>query len=168
MGNLCAVSASALTLYKFTSGKKCDSYINHRQESKDRKVHKPRNVSCPVCNETRFRSAVNAVQHVESGSCIKCRGKENAREKIYKFIATHQESRGLLAERPALTRYGECVSEVPERPYVCKSCDRTFVHLSGLMQHQEASNCSVSYVPAIGYADNADDRDTVYYYSDSD
>ena len=57
----------------------------------------------------------------------------NFTSRIYDLM---QESRGLLAERPALTWYGECVSEVPERPYVCKSCDRTFVHLSGLMQHQ--------------------------------
>jgi len=155
----------------------CDKVFNHRSGNQrfidnmlkqHMQVHKPRNVSCPVCDETRFRSSINAVQHVESGSCSKCSGKENAREKIYKFIATHQASRGLLAERPALTWYGECISEVPERPYVCRSYDRTFVHLSGLMQHQEASSCNASYVPAIGYDNNNNGDDRITYYSDSD
>ena len=50
-------------------------------------VHAPRNVSCPVCGDQRFRNATNAVQHVESGSCKGCKGKETAREQIYKFIS---------------------------------------------------------------------------------
>ena len=53
-------------------------------------VHEPRTVSCPVCGDQRFRSTTNAVQHVESGSCRGCKGKENARQQIFKFISNKQ------------------------------------------------------------------------------
>ena len=55
-------------------------------------VHKPRNLSCPVCKETRFRSATNIVQHVESGACSGCLGSENARLQIFRFIGSNEVS----------------------------------------------------------------------------
>ena len=60
-------------------------------------VHNPRTVACPVCKETRFRSATNAVQHVESGACTGCRGKDNARQQIYKFIGSNKVSTNWIA-----------------------------------------------------------------------
>merc|ERR1719508_248339 len=64
-------------------------------------------VPCPICGVKKmFRTATNAVQHVESGACGGCRGKEKAREQIYKFISNKKESRNLLAESPALEYQG--------------------------------------------------------------
>eukprot|EP00090_Calanus_glacialis_P006706 TRINITY_DN1523_c0_g1_i2.p1 TRINITY_DN1523_c0_g1~~TRINITY_DN1523_c0_g1_i2.p1 ORF type:complete len:147 (+),score=25.86 TRINITY_DN1523_c0_g1_i2:89-529(+) len=114
-------------------------------------VHKPRNVSCPVCKETRFRSAINAVQHVESGACSGCRGKENAREQIYNFIGSNQESRDLLSHAPALDYDGRCGGQVPSLPYQCKSCGRKYAQVSSLMQHKEYTSCGARKQPSIGW-----------------
>merc|ERR1719482_932089 len=51
-------------------------------------------VPCPICGEKKmFRSTTNAVQHVESGACGGCKGKEKAREQIYKFISNKKVRR---------------------------------------------------------------------------
>ena len=101
-------------------------------------THRPRNVSCPVCGDTRFKSGANAVSHVESGACRGCRGKDNARKNIYDFVAKNEASRGLLAERPALDYCGRPMEmDLPDKPYKCQSCGRRYSQLSSLMQHQE-------------------------------
>ena len=98
-------------------------------------VHQPRTVSCPVCGDQRFRSTTNAVQHVESGSCRGCKGKENARKQIYEFIGSREESRRLLAETPAL-EWGGGERGVPDLPYKCQVCGKRYKQVSSLMQHQ--------------------------------
>merc|ERR1719186_889319 len=61
-------------------------------------------VPCPICGEKKmFRSATNAVQHVESVACGGCKGKEKAREQIYKFISNKEES-ALMQQQ----QYGHC------------------------------------------------------------
>ena len=56
-------------------------------------VHKPRNVSCPVCGVQRFRSPVDAVAHVESGYCDGCRGADNAARQIYEVCRNTLEKK---------------------------------------------------------------------------
>ena len=77
----------------------CDKMFDHPSGNRNHiqnmlkmhmQVHEPRTVSCPVCGDQRFRSTTNAVQHVESGSCRGCKGKDNARQQIYKFISNKQ------------------------------------------------------------------------------
>lgn len=51
------------------------------------KVHRSRDVACPVCGDRLFASGANAVAHVESGFCTGCRGKDNARAAIHGFVA---------------------------------------------------------------------------------
>ena len=77
----------------------CDKMFDHPSGNRNHiqnmlkmhmQVHEPRTVSCPVCGDQRFRSTTNAVQHVESGSCRGCKGKENARQQIYKYISNKQ------------------------------------------------------------------------------
>merc|ERR1712106_664629 len=115
-------------------------------------VHKPRTVSCPLCKEQRFRSATNAVQHVESGACNGCKGKDNARENIYKFIGSNNASRSLLAHRPALDYDGRSAGgRVPDLPYECRACGRKYKQVSSLMQHQEYTRCGERRQPAIGW-----------------
>jgi len=101
--------------------------------SQHRQVHLERNVSCPICGDQRFKSATNAVQHIEGGSCTGCRGAENARNAIYQYAL--QRTPQLLNQK-ALTYggYGGA-GYVPDRPYECPDCDRTFQNASQLMQH---------------------------------
>eukprot|EP00092_Neocalanus_flemingeri_P002738 GFUD01002931.1.p1 GENE.GFUD01002931.1~~GFUD01002931.1.p1 ORF type:complete len:158 (+),score=31.98 GFUD01002931.1:124-597(+) len=115
-------------------------------------VHQPKTVSCPVCGETRFRSNTNAVQHVESGSCSGCKGKENARQQIHNFIASKKESRGLLANTPALEWAGAGTGRVPDLPYKCQECSKKFRQVSALMQHQQYGNCGARGPPAITFS----------------
>ena len=94
-------------------------------------VHKPRNVSCPVCGEQRFRNPRDAVAHVESGYCTSCTGQDNALKHIYQF--TQQRAPQYLSNRLMIGNgdYG-----VPDKAYSCNSCGKAFQKLSSLMQHQ--------------------------------
>ena len=47
----------------------------------------------PQCGEERFRRSINAVQHVEAGACSKCRGQDNARRQVFKFISNNEPTR---------------------------------------------------------------------------
>mmetsp|Transcript_35834 Transcript_35834/g.75460 ORF Transcript_35834/g.75460 Transcript_35834/m.75460 type:complete len:175 (+) Transcript_35834:178-702(+) len=99
-------------------------------------VHRPRNVACPVCGERRFRSGANAVQHVESGYCSGCRGRDNARRQIYDFARSRRGMQPFLSGTPLLTNGGRN-GGVPEFPYQCPQCVKSFRHLSQLLQHQD-------------------------------
>ena len=59
-------------------------------------VHRPRSVACPICGDRRFRTGANAVQHVESGSCSGCQGRDNARRQIYNFARQQQSMQGFM------------------------------------------------------------------------
>lgn len=109
-------------------------------------VHAPRNVACPVCGEVRFRSATNAIQHLEAGSCTGCRGREQARSQIYQFVS--QRASHLLTSQPALEYHGGPYT-VPDRPYQCQYCDKGFTHLSSMMQHQASRHQSGA--PQLGW-----------------
>ena len=101
-------------------------------------THRERNVACPVCRETRFRSGANAIQHVESGYCTGCTGQDNARQQIYEFAARQGKLRGYMTGTPMLTNgnngpYGT----VPDLPYCCPDCSKSFRQMSQLLQHQD-------------------------------
>eukprot|EP00538_Stauroneis_constricta_P011852 CAMPEP_0119562582 /NCGR_PEP_ID=MMETSP1352-20130426/20900_1 /TAXON_ID=265584 /ORGANISM="Stauroneis constricta, Strain CCMP1120" /LENGTH=172 /DNA_ID=CAMNT_0007611019 /DNA_START=145 /DNA_END=663 /DNA_ORIENTATION=- len=101
-------------------------------------THRPRNVSCPVCGETRFRSGANAVQHVESGFCSGCPGADNARQQIYDFASSKSHMRRYMTDVPQL-EYGDYDydNSVPDKPYYCPQCGSSFRQLSQLLQHQD-------------------------------
>lgn len=99
-------------------------------------VHRPRNVACPICGEQRFRSGANAVQHVESGYCTGCRGQDNARQQIYEYARRQSSMQPFLNGTPMLT-YGDNYSSVPDLPYQCQQCAKSFRQLSQLLQHQD-------------------------------
>mmetsp|Transcript_24658 Transcript_24658/g.53411 ORF Transcript_24658/g.53411 Transcript_24658/m.53411 type:complete len:196 (-) Transcript_24658:146-733(-) len=104
-------------------------------------VHRPRNVSCPICGETRFRSGANAVQHVESGYCSGCRGASNARDQIYRFASSQMSMNHYLTDPPMLTNgtgYGG--GQTPAYPYCCPECSKSFRQLSQLLQHQDSKH----------------------------
>lgn len=110
-------------------------------------VHRPRNVACPVCGEQRFRSGANAVQHVESGYCRGCRGKDNARQQIYQFAQSRRGMQPFMTETPLLTN-GSSNSGVPDFPYHCPQCAKSFRQLSQLLQHQDQKHGTLRM---IGY-----------------
>ncbi|KAL7531321.1 hypothetical protein ACHAXR_003977 [Thalassiosira sp. AJA248-18] len=99
-------------------------------------VHRPRTVSCPICGEQRFRTGANAVQHVESGHCSGCRGQDNARRQIYEYARRQQSMKPFLNGTPLLTN-GGYNDGVPDFPYQCPQCAKSFRHASQLMQHQD-------------------------------
>lgn len=100
-------------------------------------VHRARNVACPCCGEVRFKSGANAVQHVESGYCRSCRGPENARRQIYGFAKSKATMCQFLNETPRLTNGHDYSQQVPDFPYHCPACAKSFRHLSQLLQHQD-------------------------------
>ena len=114
-------------------------------------VHRPKNVACPICGEVRFKSAANAVQHVESGYCTGCRGsRDNARQQIHDFVYSKGAMRPYMTETPLLEYGGGSRSSaVPDFPYRCPQCDRSFRNLSQLMQHNDNKHNNRSNL--IGY-----------------
>lgn len=117
----------------------CGRNLNSQNElNMHMQIHRPRDRSCPVCGAARFRSDANAVQHVESGYCTGCPGKDNARQKIYKFASEQREMTPFMTTRPLLTNGDWKPSiEVPEFPYRCPECMKTFHQLSQLWQHRD-------------------------------
>jgi DNA-directed RNA polymerase subunit RPC12/RpoP len=105
-------------------------------------VHRPRNVPCPVCGEQRFRSGANAVQHVESGYCSKCLGSENARAQIYRFASGKSQMNRFMTNTPLLTNQSNDFAGVPDLPYHCTDCNKSFRQMSQLLQHQDSKHDS--------------------------
>ena len=102
-------------------------------------VHRPKTVKCPICGEERFKSGANAVQHVESGHCRGCRGtKDNARRQIYEFAKRQGGMNRYMTDTPLLEYGGGSRNgPVPDYPYRCPECNKSFQNLSQLMQHQD-------------------------------
>lgn len=111
-------------------------------------VHRPRSVACPICGEQRFRSGANAVQHVESGYCTGCRGQDNARQQIYEYARRQSGMQPYLNGTPLLTN-GGYNNSVPDFPYQCTVCAKSFRQLSQLLQHQDQKHGR--YTRQIGY-----------------
>ena len=106
-------------------------------------VHRPRNISCPICGETRFRSGANAVQHVESGYCSGCPGRENARNQIYQYASSQSAMRPYMTDVPMLTNGNYRVGQGPgDFPYQCPHCSKSFRQLSQLLQHKDQKHNS--------------------------
>jgi Zinc-finger of C2H2 type/Zinc finger, C2H2 type len=123
----------------------CSRQFNNPNElNMHMQVHRPRNVQCPVCHKNTFRSGANAVQHVESGYCSGCRGRDNARQQIYDFAVRQRQMHRYITELPRITWDGSYANdEVPDRPYKCPDCERYFRQLSQLLQHQDNKHGSM-------------------------
>lgn len=113
----------------------CNRDFNSQNElNMHQQVHRPRNIACPVCGDRRFRSPANAVQHVESGFCSGCKGRDNARQQIYQYAQTKRGMKNYFTGTPLLTN-GAYNQGVPDYPYQCNQCAKVFRNLSQLMQH---------------------------------
>merc|ERR1712007_86895 len=97
----------------------------------------------------RFKSGVGAVMHVESGSCVGCRGAENARRQIHNFVSSSSKTRPFLT--PMLLDRDGLASGPSERPYRCTCCPKTFRQMSALMQHMTDKHCMDPPRLALGY-----------------
>ena len=86
--------------------------------------------ACPLCGERRFLSGSGAVAHLESGSCVKCRGQESAQ----KMGGSRQTQQYLT---PMITNGSHGHGSRGYQAYQCTHCDRTFARLSALMQHMQ-------------------------------
>lgn len=108
----------------------CDrSYITRRGLEDHMNDKHPAQSKCPACANTRFRSLQGAMQHLESGACPNCRGKKHARGQVYNCISPHIGGSLLLGASSS--------GEVPDFPYECPQCPRSFRELNHLMQHQK-------------------------------
>ena len=47
--------------------------------------HEVRAIECPLChrNDRRYRTAADAMAHIESGFCASCKGESNAQQQIF-------------------------------------------------------------------------------------
>lgn len=95
------------------------------------KTHVAKTVSCPICGNKKFRNAANAVAHVESGYCSGCRGSELAKSSIYDYVS----SRAPTLCVPMIEN-GYTSRSVPDHPYRCTKCSKTFSRLSSQMNHE--------------------------------
>ena len=103
--------------------------------------HNDRNTPCPICNIKKFQNGAGATQHVESGACMMCPGKEDARKKIFEFFKKHRITRQFLTT-DALTYIDVGVDTdwfypvpIPTTPYECKGCKTLYRNASSLLQH---------------------------------
>jgi hypothetical protein len=102
--------------------------------------HLPKNTSCPLCGETRFRSMSSAVAHVEGGTCSACKGTDNARTAVYQFVQQHSGLLMLGDRVPVLQLDHNGNTVVPDKPYPCRTCGKAFRNLSSQMDHQQAKS----------------------------
>lgn len=118
----------------------CNRNFNSQNElNMHMQTHRARTVACPICRDTRFKSNANAVQHVESGFCRGCKGQDNARQQIYEFASRQGALRPYITSTPMLTNgdNGNSYGNVPDKPYCCPDCNKSFRQMSQLLQHQD-------------------------------
>ena len=111
------------------------SFRSQNEVDMHMQVHRPKTLGCPICKVSRFGSGANAVQHVESGSCPGCLGKENARDQIFRFASSKGQMQQFIT--PMLEYQGNGHSGTPDFPYCCHPCNKYFRQLSQLLQHQD-------------------------------
>jgi len=121
---------------KYGCGECGRSFQTQNELNMHMQVHRPRDVACPICGERRFRSGANAVQHVESGYCSGCRGRDNARQEIYRYASGKSVMQPYMSGTPLLTD-GSGTTIVPDFPYHYPDCAKSFRNLSQLLQHQD-------------------------------
>ena len=76
------------------------------------------------------------IRHVESGYCTACTGAGFARQQIYEYARRQQGMQRFMNGTPMLTNGGYNDS-VPDYPYQCPECTKSFRQLSQLLQHQD-------------------------------
>ena len=113
-----------------------------------------RDVACPLCRVKKFKSSSGAVAHVESGSCTNCQGKDKARQAVFGFVCAKKGAQGMLAQ-PAQLQFGGlpggAKGPVPDSPYRCAECGKTFGQVSSMMQHQQSKHGNTATLKAIGF-----------------
>jgi len=114
-----------------------DAIAFYAEESR-RKLHRfirPGNTtSCPCCGVQRFRDHTGAIQHLESGACPRCHGKQHARKVVYDFVRNSEHTQHLLNHMLTDGPSG-CVDTSADDLYECPHCRWTFKQLSALADH---------------------------------
>ena len=155
--NVCfKVFASQTGMNCHMKAKHMDSkHMNSKHVLEPRIPGMKRDVACPLCRVKKFKSSCGAVSHVESGSCTSCQGKDKARQTVFDFVCAKKGARGLLA-KPLQLQFagspaGGARGPVPDSPYRCAECGKTFEKVSGMMQHQKAKHGNSSTLKAMGF-----------------
>jgi len=147
-------------------------------------THQPRNKSCLICKQRRFRQEDSIIQHMENGDCWKYfRSRSEAQKRIYNFMIKNpvtcpyvqfSQSKGPLPltyvkNEPGVIVKQERIEEnykiipklfskqlkVPECPYICHDCDRPFNEAHSLFHHRRYFHDDHLARRAIGhYLDN--------------
>ena len=121
----------------------CDRSFDSRKALEQHTESKhPASTKCPSCGEVRFRSFASAMQHLESGQCPNCRGKDHARRQVFTAISPHlrnEQNKAILLLPSSSKAGGE---QIPSKPYSCDQCSKSFKELNQLMQHKSAKHKS--------------------------
>ena len=116
------------------------TFNDQNQLNMHMQVHRTRLKPCVACG-SRFKSSANMVQHLESGYCTRCTGRDNARDQIYGLAIKLRGMRPYMTGTPLLTNgYNQ---GIPDYPYQCPQCSISFRQLSQLMQHQDNKHNNV-------------------------
>ena len=94
-----------------------------------------RQIDCIVCHTKKFATMGHVVQHVESGRCVGCSGKDNARKMIHQYIRNSNQGQLLVGYDP---QNSDSDSDSDEPSYKCSSCGKVFRLLSSMLEHQRA------------------------------
>ena len=117
--------------------RRCVSCISQNAYEQHARTHQERNFPCPGCGKL-YRGMTDGALHFESGACTACKGADNARKVAYDFLSNQKGSHHFLTAPLMLTNCAGSTSGgyTTENPnYRCPTCNKTFMMLSGLMQH---------------------------------
>ena len=124
----------------------CDrSFTSRAALDQHMEANHPRTSNCPACGQARFRSITGALQHLESGQCSHCQGKQTARSQVYQAISPHlspqqrtTDDNFLLTGSTSSTGISSNnnAEQLPDFPYACDQCTKQFRELNHLMQHK--------------------------------
>ena len=91
------------------------------------------------------------VQHIETGHCNGCLGRENARNAIYNQVS--QRAPNFVTSTPMLEYGGYGAAQAPAtNGYQCPHCpNRYFNDASQLLQHTAAKHPSTANSMYLGY-----------------
>ncbi|CAD7946225.1 unnamed protein product [Amoebophrya sp. A120] len=118
-----------------------NSRNNENMRQQHMQTHLSRTVTCPLCRQSRFRSAAGVASHVEGGFCSCVPGRTNGEAAVYQFVKQRMPNyiNRAICDANDVTDWVN-PNYVPANAFQCKHCYRTFNKFTSLTQHIEAKH----------------------------